>query len=114
MLNELIIEGRLTRAAEMRTTKTGAKLLTCGLVWSRPGKAGNEVRTFVDLVGPESMEKVVPYLTKGKHVLAVGEATLRTWEKDGKTNSSFQLALREIHFLDPKPKENSTDIDVEG
>ena len=100
MMATYMIDGRLTRDSELKTTKDGKSFLKFSIAWNRKGKDAH----FYDCsMFGERGSKLLPYLKKGKYVICVGEPD---WsEYNGKTYET--IVVDKLNFVggrDEEPK----------
>lgn len=103
MLNKTIIQGRLTRDAELRQTPTGTKVASFTVAWSEKYK-DNERKLFMPCVAwGNSAEFVCKYFGKGSEIVVEGYLTTRPWkDKDGNNRESIELTIDKMHFCGSK------------
>ena len=66
-----IIDGRLTRDAEVRTTKDGREFVKFSVAWNRGNK--KPPHYYDCTMNGDKASAILPYLTKGKYITASGE-----------------------------------------
>lgn len=103
-LNQVYLQGRLTKSAELTTLSTGTPLVRLSLAVNKSikDKAGNwnQVTSFFDCdYFGEYASKAVPELTKGREVLVEGELKQDCWEKDGKSFSAIKIRASKVRPL---------------
>ena len=109
-VNQVILLGRLTRDAELRSTSSGKNVTEFSLAVDK----GNDQAAFFDVVAWEkTAELVAQYTQKGSKVLVQGRLDQQTWEKDGKKNSKVVVVAFDITFLDAKGESKSKDVVIE-
>lgn len=72
-----IIDGRLTRDAEVKTFNDGTPIAKFRIAWNRPKK---ETHFYDCSIIGDRANKLAQYLTKGKAVVVVGEPDWREYE----------------------------------
>lgn len=98
-VNTVMLLGRLTQDAELRTTSNGKNVTEFSLAVDK----GNDKADFFNVVAWEkTAELVSQYTKKGSKVLIQGRLEQQTWEKDGKKNSKVVVIAFDVTFLDPK------------
>ena len=101
-VNQVILLGRLTRDAELRSTSGGKNVTEFSLAVDK----GNDQAAFFDVVAWEkTAELVAQYTQKGSKVLVQGRLDQQSWEKDGKKNSKMVIMVDDIVFCDQAKKE---------
>lgn len=113
MLNKTIIQGRLTRDAELRQTQTGTKVASFTVAWSESYK-GNERKLFMPCVAwGQSAEFVCTWFKKGSEIIVEGSLTTRPWkDQNGNSRESIELTVDRLHFCGPKQAGNETTADA--
>lgn len=103
-LNQVYLQGRLVKSAELTTLSTGTPLVRLSVAVNKSikDKAGNwSQRTSFfncDYFG-EWASKSISELTKGREVLIEGELRQDRWEKDGKTFSAVKINASKVRPL---------------
>jgi single-strand DNA-binding protein len=103
-LNNVVLQGRLTRDPEVRYTPSGTPVATLGLAVNNRMKQGDEWKDdpcFIDVVvfGKQA-ESCGEYLSKGQPVLVEGRLRYRTWEgQDGQKRSKHEVTASRVHFM---------------
>ena len=81
------IDGRLTRNAEMKSTKDGKQFAKFSIAWNRGEK--KPTHFYNCTLGGEKASKLLPYLTQGKYVIITGEPDW--YEYEGKTLETIRV-----------------------
>lgn len=112
MLNEIILQGRLTRNPEMKATASGISCATFGLACERDYKNPNGEREtdFFEVVAwRNTAEFVQTYFSKGRMVIVRGRLQNRNWTaEDGTKRTAVQVVAESLYFSDSQPKTNET------
>lgn len=110
MLNEIILQGRLTRNPEMKATASGISCATFGLACERDYKATNGEREtdFFEVVAwRNTAEFVQTYFSEGRMVIVRGRLQNRNWTaEDGTKRTAVQVVAYGLYFSDSQPKNN--------
>lgn len=103
MLNKAVIQGRLTKDPELRTTQSGTPAATFTVAWSEKYKE-QERKLFLNCVAwSGNAEFVSRYFRKGSEVVVEGTLGSRAWEdRDGNKRETIELTADRIHFCGPK------------
>lgn len=103
MLNHIVMQGRLTRDPEMRTTQAGVAVANFGIAcdhdWT--GKDSNERGVdFVNCVARRgSAEFICRNFRKGQMCVVSGRLQIRDWtDKDNIKRQSAEIAVENIYF----------------
>lgn len=106
MLNRIIIQGRLTRNPELRTTGSGISVASFSLAVDRDRKDANGERgvDFIDVVAwRHTAEFVSRYFTKGKMAIVAGHLQIRDWTAtDGSKRRSAEVVAENVYFCDDR------------
>ena len=104
-INRVLVSGRLTRDAELRSTQGGTSVLTFGIAVNdrrRNPQTGEfeDVPNFISCVifgnrGPA----LAQYLTKGQKVALEGKLRWSQWEKDGAKRDKIEVVVDEVELL---------------
>ena len=118
-INQCVIEGNLTRDAELRVTSGGTKVLTWTVanndqrMDSQSGR-WEDVTNYVGCVlfGARA-EGLAPHMTKGRRVTVSGRLRYRSWDKDGERRSALEVHAQEISLMGrAEPAQDTYDEDV--
>lgn len=109
-MNKVFVIGNLTKAPELRTTKTGVSVCTFTVAVNRRRREGQEPEAdyFRVTVWRQLGELCEKYLAKGRKVAVIGEVSVSTYEKDGKTYANLEITADSVEFLSPKEQEKGT------
>lgn len=124
-MNKIILIGRLTSEATIKTTSTGKKVATFSLAVS-DGKdqSGQNLAQYFNCTAWDKKADVIEsYVQKGHLVSVVGKLQNRTWDKpDGTKGYATDVLVSEIEMLTskgsspvgdiPKEETNVDEIDV--
>jgi single-strand DNA-binding protein len=106
MLNKVILQGRLTRAPELRYTQNNTPVASASLAVERSRAAkGQERETdFFDLVAWRyNAEFLSKWFDKGQQVLISGMLQSRRWQdKQGNNRTSIEVVVEEVNFCGSK------------
>ena len=103
-VNQVILLGRLTRDAELRTTSGGKNVTEFSLAVDK----GHDEASFFDVVAWEKTAELVnQYTSKGSKVLVQGRLDQQSWEKDGQKRSKVVVIANDVTFLDSKSEASS-------
>ena len=103
-LNQVYLQGRLVKSAELTTLSTGTPLVRLAIAVNKSvkDKAGNwtQQTSFFDCdYFGEWASKSIPELTKGREVLVEGELKQDRWDKDGKAFSAVKIKASKVRLL---------------
>lgn len=111
MLNRIILQGRLTRDPELRTTQAGVSVCSFTLAVDRDFKRDGEKETdFIDIVAwRATADFVSKYFTKGRMALVEGRLQIREWvDKEKNKRRSAEVMAYNVYFGDSKPKDENS------
>ena len=95
MKNNVILEGNLTRDAEMKFTPNGKASLKLSIAYNEKPytKNGQEVKpvSFFDVQAWGQTAEDFAWMKKGQRVEVEGILKQDRWEKDGRTNSRVYI-----------------------
>lgn len=105
-MNQVMLSGRLTRDPELRQTMSGKKVCSFTI-------AVQDTKERADFINCSAWEKtadvVTQYFKKGDPIIVFGKMTVSKWEKDGKTQTSVEVTVRQIEFPMSKKTEKYED-----
>lgn len=106
MLNEIIIQGRLTRDPEIRQTQSGASVCTTTLACEREFKDqnGNRATDFVDCVlWRTTADFFCKHFRKGDMTVVKGSMQSRKWtDKQGNNRIAWEVQVSGVYFCGGK------------
>ena len=115
--------GRVGRDAELRTTQSGTQVLGF-TVAADVGFGDKKHAVWLECsIWGDRAAKLAPYVLKGQSVTVMGEADLRTWEKNGKNGASITCRVSELALQGSKgdgsqrqsePGSHETPADLDG
>jgi len=113
-LNKTIIIGRLTRDPELRYTQNGTSVASFSIANNRTyassGEKKDSVSFFNCVAWGKLGEIIVQYCKKGHRIGLDGRLQQRTWEdKDGSKKNTIEIVAENVHFLESKKSEASSD-----
>ena len=100
-MNRVILIGSLTRAVEVRKTRTDLLVSNFTLAVNREIKEGEA--DFISCVAyGKQAELVSKYLDKGSKISVEGHIQTGSYEKDGRKVYTTDVVVEKIQFLDSK------------
>jgi single-strand DNA-binding protein len=102
-LNHVVLIGRLTRDAELKSTASGQAVCKFSIAVNRRRKNGDQWEdeaNFFDIVlwGRQG-ESLHQYLVKGKMVGVDGELRQDRWQQDGQNRSKVEIVANYLQLL---------------
>lgn len=113
MVNNLILQGRLTRDVESGTTNSGITYANFTVAWSE--KYGEtEQKLFMNCKAwRTTAELIAKHFKKGDELIVEGRVLTETYEKDGETKSATRLSVDRLHFTYGKKETTNTVCELE-
>ena len=109
-LNKTIIQGRLTKDVELRSTQSGKPVCGFTVAWSEKVKE-SEQKVFMPCVAWNAQaEFISKYFSKGQECVVEGKLVSRQWQdKNGNNRETIELIADRVHFCGPK-KDNDQPV----
>ena len=103
MINKTILQGRLTRDPELRTTNTGLDVCNFTVAWSEDRK-DSETELFLDCTAwRQTGVFIAQYFSKGKEIAVDGRLeTQKYQDKQGNNRQKVVLTVDKAHFCGKK------------
>jgi len=102
-LNHVVLIGRLTRDAELKSIASGQAVCKFSIAVNRRRKNGDqwedEANFFDIVVWGRQGESLHQYLIKGKMVAVDGELRQDRWQQDGQNRSKVEIVANNIQLL---------------
>lgn len=113
MLNNIVVQGRLTRDPELKATNNGTSVVLFTIACERDFKnkeTGEKVTDFIDCVAwKHTAEFVHKFFAKGRMVFVQGRIEQQKWvDKDGNNRITTRVIAENVYFGDSK--ETGTDV----
>lgn len=109
MLNEMILQGRLTAAPELKSTQSGVFWCDFTVAWSRKYKDNEDVCFLPCRAWRERAEFVVKYFTKGDPIAVVGKLLTKKWQDaNGQNRSMLICNVDEVSFCGSRVSQSQT------
>lgn len=98
MLNKLIIQGRILKEIELKTSESGTEYVIFTLVWSE--KYGEKQQScFLKCIAyKHNATFLEKFFDKGDMILAEGKLTTEKYEDHGQEKWVTQLLVDKLHF----------------
>lgn len=102
MLNQIVLQGRLTAEPEMRQTQNNVSVTTFTLAVNRDHN--KEETDFVSCVAwRQTAEFISKYFQKGQLMLAKGSLQSRKWtDKDNNKRINWDVVVDNVYFCESK------------
>lgn len=104
MLNQLILQGRLTKDCDVKQLESGTTIVSFTLATDNRRKDDS---SFINCVAFDKVgENLSKYCKKGDMVCIIGAVNQRKYvNKDGDTRNVFEVIVDSVEFLQPKKEE---------
>jgi len=110
-LNHVVLIGRLTRDAELKSIASGQAVCKFSIAVNRRRKSGDqwedEPNFFDIVVWGRQGESLHQYLVKGKMVAVDGELRQDRWQQDGQNRSKVEVVANYLQLLGGGPGNTS-------
>ena len=108
MLNYAVLQGRLARDPELRTTQSGTSVCSFTVAWSEKYKE-TETKLFLNCTAWRgTAEMVSRNFQKGKEIIVEGKLSTREWQdREGNKRSAVEMTVDRVNFCGPKQAEGS-------
>ncbi|MCL2043029.1 MAG: single-stranded DNA-binding protein [Treponema sp.] len=110
-INHVILIGRLTRDAELKSIASGQTVCKFSIAVNRRRKSGDqwedEPNFFDIVVWGRQGESLHQYLVKGKMVAVDGELRQDRWQQDGQNRSKVEIVAANLQLLGGNPGSGS-------
>lgn len=101
MLNKIFIQGRFTKAPELRKTQSGKSVCSFTLACDRDFD-----RSKADFINCTAWNQTAEFITKhfdkGQMVIVVGSLQSREFEKDGNKRTAWEVQVEQAQFCGSK------------
>lgn len=114
-LNHIVIQGRLTKEPEIKTTNNGTTLANFTVACDRDYQSGSERQTdFVECIAFKNTASFIERnFRKGQMILVSGRLQSRKWEdRNGNSRTSWEVVTNDVNFCGDKKTENKSPISV--
>lgn len=112
MFNLVVLTGRLTADAKLKTTPSGVSVTNFSIAVNRRYKSGEEQQAdFIPVVAWRSTaEFITKYFKKGSMIGIEGALQTRKYQdKDGNKRTAFEVVANNVQFVESKRSEGSAE-----
>ena len=111
MLNSTILQGRLTKDVELRTTNSGVSVVNFTIAWNRKINEENEKTLFMDCEAWRGTADLInKYFKKGNEIIVEGELYTNTYQTEaGENRHTTRLNVTQVHFTHGNNKNESAE-----
>lgn len=113
MLNNFVLQGRLTKDVEYGQTNSGVSYANFTIAWN---EKYNETETslFMNCKSWRGTADLInKYFKKGDELIVEGKIITEVYEKDGDKKSSTRMIVDEMHFTYGKKNNNDDNVKTE-
>lgn len=109
MFNLVVLTGRLTADAELKTTPTGISVCSFSIA-NEIGYGESKKTAFINVVAwRQTAEFVAKYFSKGSLIGIEGAIQTRNYtDKDGNKRTVFEVVANNVQFMESKKSEGNT------
>lgn len=110
-INKVILEGRISKMGELKTSQAGVESIKFTVAVDRYTKDKESSADFIQCTAFRQTAKFVSsYFQKGKPIVVEGKITTGSYEKDGKTVYTTEVTADTVNFVvgDKKSDGNAT------
>ena len=110
MINSTILQGRLTKDVEMRTTQNGVSVINFTIAWNRKINDDNEKVLYMDCEAWRGTADLInKHFKKGNEIIVEGELYTNTYQTEsGENRRNNRLLVNQVHFTYGNNKSNET------
>lgn len=111
--NLVILTGRLTADAELKTTQNGVSVCTFTVAVDT-GYGDNKQTAFINVVAwRKTAELIAKYFSKGSLIGIEGSIQTRKYtDKNGNSRTAFEVVANNVQFLEGKKDNTSVEVDT--
>lgn len=112
MFNLVVLTGRLTADAELKTTPSGVSVTSFTIAVDRRGKGEEKQADFINIVAwRQTAEFIAKYFKKGSMIGIEGSIQTRRYQdKNGNNRTAFEVVANNAQFIESK-KNNQEESD---
>lgn len=113
MINNFILQCRLTKDVEYGTTNSGVSYANFSVAWNEKYNE-NEQQLFMNCRAWRGTADLLnKYFKKGDELVIEGKLITETYEKDGQNKSSTRMVVDRVHFTYGKKNNDGQDQEQE-
>ena len=111
MLNHVILQGRLTKDAEFRTTNSGVSVVNFTIAWNRKINDDNEKVLYMECEAWRGIADLIyKHFKKGNEIIVEGELYTNTYQTEaGENRHITRLNATQVHSTYGNNKNESAD-----
>lgn len=113
MLNNFVLQGRLTKDVEYGQTNSGVSYANFTIAWNEKYNE-TETNLFMNCKSWRGTADLInKYLKKGDELIVEGKIITEVYEKDGEKKSSTRMIVDKVHFTYGKKNNNDNNVKTE-
>lgn len=100
MLNNTILQARLVKDVELKTTTSGISVVNFTIAWNRKINDDNEKTLFMDCEAWRgTADLIYKHFKKGNEIIVEGELYTNTYQtENGENRHTIRLNVNQVHF----------------
>ena len=99
-INKVILEGRISKMGELKTSQSGVESIKFTVAVDRYSKDKDASADFIQCTAFRQTAKFLSsYFQKGKPIVVEGKITTGSYEKDGKTVYTTEVTADTVNFV---------------
>lgn len=116
MINSTILQGRLVKDIELRTTNNGVSVANFTVAYNRKLNENSERVLFLDCEAWRGTADLVKkYFKKGNEIIVEGELYTNTYQNEnGENRHQIRLLVNQVHFTYGNTKTDDVDKKYEA
>lgn len=111
MVNFTIVQGRLVKDPELRTTNSGVSVINFTIAWNKKLNDENERSLYIDCEAWRGTADLIgKYFKKGNEIVVEGELYTNTYQNEnGENRHQIRLLVNQVHFTFGNNKQEQTE-----
>ena len=111
MVNFTIVQGRLVKDPELRTTNSGVSVINFTIAWNKKLNDENERSLYIDCEAWRGTADLISkYFKKGNEIVVEGELYTNTYQNEnGENRHQIRLLVDQVHFTFGNSKQEQTE-----
>ena len=100
MVNLVILQGRLVKDVELKTTTSGISVVNFTIAWNRKKNDDNEKTLYLDCEAWRgTADLIYKHFKKGNEIIVEGELYTNTYQtENGENRHTIRLNVNQVHF----------------
>lgn len=119
MQNLIIFEGRVGNDLDIKFTPNGIQYAKWSMAQGHMTKKEEKITMWVNCISyAKSMEYIKKIVKKGNRIMVQGRLNSRSYEKDGKKNTIYEIVVTQSwevnRIVEDNEQENNSSVDVDA